>query len=118
MPKTHSSEPANPERLEAYLRDMRLLHPEYDLPLFDFWDPGVVDDMTAVRQVRSNPDAYDARLGPFAVTYEAGDFIPVKLEIRDAATGRRLRQDGEDDLAILHRLAEKCRTTSIPPSVE
>lgn len=89
---------------------MRRLDPSYELPLIDFWDLDTVDLLQDVRRRKGRTKAYDARIGAYAVTYEAGNAIPVKLEIRDARTGRRLRQDGEDDPAILHRLEERCST--------
>ncbi|MDE2996248.1 MAG: hypothetical protein OXT73_05860 [Bacteroidota bacterium] len=100
-------EPKNPDRLSRYLRDMRKLDPGYHLPLIDFWNPEVVDQLENVRRKPGKRKAFDARIGPFAVTYEEGKAIPVKLEIRDAETGRRLRQDGEDDTSILRRIEER-----------
>ena len=89
---------------------MRRLDPSYELPLIDFWDPDTVDLLDHVRRKKGRARAFDARIGAYALTYEAGTSIPVMLEIRDARTGRRLRQDGEDDPAILHRLEERCST--------
>jgi len=97
----------NPDRLEAYLEDMRLLDPDYDLPLVDFWDPAIVHHLESVERLQEQPVRFRARIGSYAVIYSAGRAIPVQLEILDAVSGRRLRQDGEDDSDILDLLSAR-----------
>ena len=97
-------QPLNPDRLDSYLQDMRLLDPGYDLPLIDFWNPSIVQSMQNVVLDREEPLTLRAEVGRFTVIYSRGRAIPVQLEIRDSESGRRLRQDGEDDSPILERM--------------
>lgn len=104
MKEADPVQPLNPERFDAYLEDMRLLDPDYDLPLIDFWNPDIVHRLDEITLVRDEPLSMRARIGPFTVIYSRGRSIPVQLEIRETASGRRLRQDGEDESPILDRL--------------
>ncbi|GEM_PF-2057521 len=105
--RTDIMEVANPDRLESYLDDMRLLDPDYELPLIDFWNPAIVDQMRNVVLVRDEPMCLRGEIGPFTVLYSRGRSIPVQLEIKDTASGRRLRQDGEDRAPILGLLMQR-----------
>ena len=100
-------QPLNPERLDTYLQDMRLLDPDYDLPLIDFWNPSIVKSMQNLVLDREEPLTLRAEIGRFTVIYSRGRSIPVQLEIRETSSGRRIRQDGEDDLSILERMLER-----------
>ena len=107
MNSAESLKPLNPDRLASYLDDMRLLDPDYELPLIDFWNPAIVDQMSNVTLIREEPTALRAEIGPFTVVYSRGRAIPIQLEIKETASGRRLRQDGEDHAPIFERLLHR-----------
>jgi len=96
------------EALQPFIRDMRLLDPEYDLLPIDFWDEATLRKLTALRYTPGKRAAWTGEVGPYTVIYSRGRSAPIELEIRDTKSGRRLRQDGEDLPELLDLLEVLC----------
>ena len=95
-------------RLADYLEDMRLLDPAYEFIRVDFWDENTIAKLENVKRKPGKRERYTADIQSYSLIYSRGRYIPVELDILDRETGRRLRQDGEDDLHILELLAKRC----------
>ena len=86
---------------------MRAVRPDYRMPLIDFWDPVLADQLDNVR--RSARGGWIAgEIAGYTARYRRSGLrgISVDLEVLDADTGRRLRQDGSDSEALIRRLEQ------------
>jgi hypothetical protein len=86
---------------EDHVAEVRSVNDRYDPPLIDFWTTGTIDALTdlTVRKGRIT-----GSIGKYRVQYYEGSDLPVELNLLDAKTGRRIAQDGSEDLSLLERL--------------
>ncbi len=86
---------------DDHVREVRSINDRYDPPLIDFWTVETIDALTdlSVRKGRIT-----GTIGKYRVQYYAGRDLPVELNLLEAATGRRIAQDGSEDLSLLERL--------------
>ncbi len=97
--------PSDPnDELEVHLRRVRLVNEDFQIPLIDFWDPAIVDQMDQL--IEKNGRITGAIEG-YRLQYYEGDNLPIELNILDRDSGRRIAQDGSTDPEILTLLRKR-----------
>lgn len=92
--------------VRAYERRMEAVDPGHRLPLVDYWDPDLADQLENVRAERGGWMCGD--LGDLTLRYRRSRWrdMHIDLEILDRSSGRRLRQDGSMSEELFVRLRE------------
>jgi len=87
---------------------MGSVHPNYRLPLVDYWDPALADQLELIRRDRRGWICGD--LGDLTLRYRKSRLrdVRVDLEVLDRTSGRRLRQDGSASTELFSRLDAIC----------
>ncbi|NNE70359.1 MAG: hypothetical protein HKN29_08335 [Rhodothermales bacterium] len=86
---------------EQHVEHVRAVLPGYDPPHIDFWSPETIDALTGLTERKGK---ITGAIGRYRVQYFEGRYLPVELNLFEAATGRRIAQDGSEDIALLERL--------------
>lgn len=96
------------KRVQAYERRMQAVDPDYRLPLVDFWDPSLADQLADIHRDRRG--WIRGSMGDLLLRYRRSRLrgVRVDLEILDRRTGRRLRQDASASEDLYERLTAIC----------
>jgi hypothetical protein len=92
------------DALESHLERVRIVNPAFEIPMIDPWSPGTIDALTDLTEKNGRLSGLS---GEYRLQYFAGRDLPVELNILEAETGRRIAQDGSEDLEILERLRRR-----------
>lgn len=96
--------------LREHVEDVRAVNPRYDPPTIDFWSPETIDALTDLT-VRKG--IISGKIDRYRVQYFEGRYLPVELNLFEAETGRRIAQDGSEDVELLKRLRARVAAAGV-----
>lgn len=91
---------------EEHVSEVRTINERYDPPLIDFWTVETIDALTNLTLRKGR---ITGTIGKYRAQYYAGSDLPVELNLLDKETGRRIAQDGSEDVSLLERLRARVK---------